>query len=289
MQPIREELTLKKISFNNIVEKVAEMAIASNRYLPPDVTEALKKSQVHETSELGREILADLLLNQEIAAREKLPLCQDTGMAVVFVELGQDVHIEGGLLEDAINQGIAKGYSEGYLRKSMLNDPLLRQNTNDNTPAILHIKLVAGSNLKITLAPKGGGAENMSAVAMLKPSAGRQGVKDFVLQTVKKAGANPCPPLVVGIGIGGNLEKSALLAKTALLRPLNQAHHQSELAQLEQEILTEINNMNIGPLGFGGTTGALAVAIETYPCHIACLPVAVNLNCHVARHHSVVL
>jgi fumarate hydratase subunit alpha len=280
---------LRKISCNEIKEKIARLAIESNIYLPPDIKQALQKAQETEISPLGKEILSDLLLNQEIAAQEKMPLCQDTGMAVVFVELGQDVHIEGGLLEDAINQGIAQGYKDGYLRKSMLNDPLIRENTNDNTPAIIHIRLTAGDQLKITLAPKGGGSENMSALAMLKPSAGRQGVKDFVLKTVKEAGANPCPPLVVGVGVGGNLEKAALLAKTALLRPLDEKNPRVEIAQLEKELLAEINELNIGPLGFGGQTGALAVAIETYPCHIACLPVAVNLNCHVARHQSIIL
>jgi fumarate hydratase subunit alpha len=280
---------LRKISCNEIKEKIARLAIESNLYLPPDVKRALQKAHESETSPLGKEILDDLLLNQEIAAQEKMPLCQDTGMAVVFVDLGQDVHIEGGLLEDAINQGIAQGYKSGYLRKSMLNHPLIRENTNDNTPAIIHIRLTAGDQLKITLAPKGGGSENMSALAMLKPSAGRQGVKDFVLKTVKEAGANPCPPLVVGVGVGGNLEKAALLAKTALLRPLDEKNPQAEIAHLEAELLTEINELNIGPLGFGGKTSALAVAIETYPCHIACLPVAVNLNCHVARHQSIIL
>lgn len=280
---------LRKISCNEIKEKIARLAIESNIYLPPDIKQALQKAQETEISPLGKEILSDLLLNQEIAAQEKMPLCQDTGMAVVFVELGQDVHIEGGLLEDAINQGIAQGYKDGYLRKSMLNDPLIRKNTNDNTPAIIHIRLTAGDQLKITLAPKGGGSENMSALAMLKPSAGRQGVKDFVLKTVKEAGSNPCPPLIVGVGIGGNLEKAALLAKTALLRPLDEKNPRVEIAQLEKELLAEINEMNIGPLGFGGQTGALAVAIEIYPCHIACLPVAVNLNCHVARHQSIIL
>ncbi|MGI6361982.1 MAG: fumarate hydratase [Bacillota bacterium] len=278
---------MKQVSFTDIKTEVAHLAITSNIYLPHDVKNALKEAIKQETSELGQMVLGDLWQNQQIAAEENLPLCQDTGTAVVFVELGQDVHISGGLLEEAINQGIAQGYAQGYLRKSMLNDPLLRENTNDNTPAIIHIQLTAGDKLKITLCPKGGGAENMSKVIMLNPSAGRTGVKEFVLQTIKEAGPNPCPPLVVGVGLGGNLEKAALLAKQALIRPLDERNPRTDLAELEEELLKQINRLGIGPLGFGGQTTALAVAIESYPCHIASLPVAVNLNCHVARHQSV--
>jgi fumarate hydratase subunit alpha len=217
-----------------------------------------------------------------------LPLCQDTGTAVVFIELGQDVRIEDGLLTDAINTGVAKGYEEGYLRKSMV-DPISRINTNDNTPAVIQIRPVAGDTMKITLAPKGGGAENMSALTMLSPSAGLDGIKRFVIDTVHNAGANPCPPVIVGVGIGGNFEEVTLLAKTALLRPIGHLAILPDIVALEAELLTEINNLGIGAQGFGGFSTALAVHIETAPCHFASLPVAVNLNCHVARHKSVIL
>jgi len=279
---------IKTIKYNDIVIATAKLAIEANRFLPSDVTAALKAARAKETSELANFTFGQILANHNVAAKECMPLCQDTGKAVVFIELGQNVCIEGGLLTDAINAGVAKGYEEGYLRKSMV-DPISRINTNDNTPAIIHIRLMAGDDMKITLAPKGGGAENMSALTMLSPSAGLDGIKHFVVDTVRTAGANPCPPVIVGVGIGGNFEEVALLAKTALLRPVNQSSPLPDIAALEAELLTEINALNIGAQGFGGFSTALAVHIETAPCHFASLPVAVNLNCHVARHKSVIL
>jgi fumarate hydratase subunit alpha len=230
-----------------------------------------------------------LLKNADIARSEDVPMCQDTGFAVVFVELGQDVHIEGGALEDAINEGVRRGYTEGYLRKSIVGHPLERVNTGDNTPAVIHLKLVPGNKMKITVAPKGGGSENMSGIKMLKPAEGVEGVKKFVLDTVKAAGPNPCPPIIVGVGIGGTFEKCALLAKEALLRPVGTPSHRPEIARLERELLDEINSTGIGPQGLGGRFTALAVHIEIYPVHIASLPVAVNINCHASRHKEIVL
>jgi len=277
----------KTITFDAICEAVARMAIESNLYLPDDVACAIAAAAKSEDSPLGQEMLRDILKNHQIAAEQKLPLCQDTGTAVVFVELGQDATISGGLIYDAINQGIAQGYQEGYLRKSIVEHPWVRKNTGNNTPAIIHTEIVEGDGLKLTLAPKGGGSENMSALAMLTPAAGKEGIKDFVIATVKKAGPNPCPPIVVGVGVGGNFEKAAYLAKKSLLRPLGEKSPDPEAAALEKELLEEINALGIGPQGFGGKTTALAVHIETYPCHIASMPVAVNINCHVARHLSV--
>jgi fumarate hydratase subunit alpha len=274
---------LRQVDYQEIVETVAQMAVAANIKLPLDVEQAINQAAQKESNDLGRYVLKQICLNQAIAEKEEMPLCQDTGSAVVFVELGQETQIQGGLLEDAINEGVEKGYREGYLRKSMTH-PWLRQNTGDNTPAIIHLRLVAGDCCRLTIVPKGGGAENMSALAMLPPSAGLPGIKDFVRQTVIKAGPNPCPPLVIGVGVGGNFEKAPLLAKTALIRPLGQPSPDPEVAALEQELLAEINQLNIGPQGFGGQTTALAVHIEIFPCHIASLPVAVNLNCHVSRH-----
>lgn len=227
--------------------------------------------------------------NANIAATESIPMCQDTGVAVIFVELGQNVHLVNGDLSEAINQGVKKGYQEGYLRKSMVGHPLERVNTGDNTPAVIHLKMVPGDQIKITVAPKGGGSENMSALKMLKPAEGVEGVKKFVLDTVRNAGPNPCPPLIIGVGIGGTMEKCALLAKEALLRPVGQPHSLPDIAKLEQELLAGINRMGIGPSGLGGVTTALAVHIEIFGSHIASLPVAVNINCHAARHKSVVI
>lgn len=242
-----------------------------------------------EISLTGKDILKQLLENARIARENAVPMCQDTGFAVVYLELGQDVNITGGFLYDAVNQGVRKGYTEGYLRKSIVNHPLQRINTGDNTPAVIHTTIVPGDKLTITVAPKGGGSENMSAIRMLKPAEGREGVKKFVLETVKNAGPNPCPPIVVGVGLGGTFEKAALLAKQALLRPLGQPHPEPDIAELESELLGEINKIGIGPQGLGGRTTALGVHILTYPCHIASLPVAVNINCHAARHKKAVL
>lgn len=279
----------RTITCAEIVAAVAELCQQANYYLGEDVKKALEEAYAKEESPTGRDVLKQILANAEIAAAEQMPMCQDTGVAVVFLELGQEVAITGGYLYDAVNEGVRKGYTEGYLRKSMVGDPLSRKNTGDNTPAVIHTKIVPGDRLKITVAPKGGGSENMSALAMLTPAAGREGVKKFVVETVKKAGPNPCPPVVVGVGLGGNFEKAALLAKEALLRPLGAPSPQEDIAALEREILAEINRLGIGPQGFGGRVTALAVHINTFPCHIASLPVAVNINCHAARHKTVVL
>ncbi|WP_338825788.1 L(+)-tartrate dehydratase subunit alpha [Moorella thermoacetica] len=279
----------RTITCSEITAAVASLCKEANYYLGEDVREALDRALKEEISPPGQGVLRQLLENAAIAAAEEVPICQDTGAAVVFLDLGQDVRITGGYLYDAINAGVAKGYTEGYLRKSMVFPPVDGKNTGDNTPAIIHTRIVPGDKLTITLAPKGGGSENMSAVGMLTPAAGIPGIKKFVLDTVKKAGPNPCPPIIVGVGIGGNFEKCALLAKEALLRPLGQPHPRAEIAQLEQELLREINCLGIGPQGFGGRVTALAVHIEIFARHIASLPVAVNIQCHAARHKSVTL
>lgn len=275
---------MRRIEVAAITDLVAEMCREANLYLGDDVTCALKKALQQEVSPAGKEALTQLLENIEIAGSEQIPLCQDTGFAVFFVEWGQEVHLTGGSLEEAINKGVRRGYRENYLRKSIVADPLERVNTGDNTPAVVHITLVPGERVKIRFAPKGGGSENMSALKMLKPSDGVAGVVDFVVNQVKEAGPNPCPPVVVGVGLGGTFEQVALLAKKALLRPLGRSHPDPFYARLEQDILKKINNLGIGPQGFGGRITALAVHIETFPAHIASLPVAVNLNCHAARH-----
>jgi len=281
---------MKTIIFKDIARHTAELCIKANTELPGDVLSSLEASLRKEKNELARSILATCIKNAEIAKEEKTALCQDTGFAVFFVEIGDNVRIAGGTLYEAINEGVAKGYADGYLRKSIVKDPLYdRINTSDNTPAVIHIDLVPGDMLKITLAPKGGGSENMSALTMLKPSDGEQGVIDFVVNTVVKAGANPCPPSIVGVGIGGTVEKCALLSKKALLRPVEEPNPDKRYARLEAKILKKINSSGIGPQGLGGVTTALAVHVETFPCHIASLPVAVNLNCHAARHVSVTL
>ena len=261
----------------------------ANFFLGLDMIDAFNHAYEKELSLTGKEIIEQLIKNAEIAREEEVPMCQDTGFAVVFVELGQDVHITGGTLEDAINEGVRRGYTQGYLRKSIVGHPLERVNTGDNTPCVLHLKLVPGENLKITVAPKGGGSENMSAIRMLKPAEGVEGVKKFVLDTVKAAGPNPCPPIIVGVGIGGTFEKSALLAKEALLRSVGTPSPRPEIASLEKELLEEINKTGIGPQGLGGRYTALAVHIEIYPAHIASLPVAVNINCHASRHKEIIL
>ncbi|MCL6478474.1 MAG: fumarate hydratase [Peptococcaceae bacterium] len=280
---------MKTITTGEITETVARLCMEANYFLGGDVIGALEKKQQEEISLTGRDILKQLLLNAKIAAEDRVPMCQDTGFAVVFLELGQEVRITGGSLYDAVNEGVRKGYTEGYLRKSIVDHPLKRVNTGDNTPAVIHTKLVPGDSLKITVAPKGAGSENMSAVKMLKPAEGLEGVKKFVIETVKAAGPNPCPPIVVGVGIGGTFEKCALLAKEALLREMGTPSRLPEIAAMEKDLLDEINSLGIGPQGLGGKTTALAVHIEIYPCHIASLPVAVNINCHAARHKEAVL
>lgn len=279
----------RTISCEEIVAAVAKLCQEANFYLGEDVRRALEEAFAKEVSPTGRDVLKQILANAEIAAEEKMPVCQDTGVTVVFLELGQEVAVTGGYLYDAVNEGVRRGYTEGYLRKSMVGHPLDRRNTGDNTPAVIHTRVVPGDRLKITVAPKGGGSENMSALAMLTPAAGRDGVKKFVIETVKKAGPNPCPPVVVGVGIGGDFEKAALLAKEALLRPLGEPSPYEDVARLERELLEEINKLGIGPQGFGGRVTALAVHVEIFPCHIASLPVAVNLNCHAVRHKTAIL
>jgi fumarate hydratase subunit alpha len=279
---------MKQISCTEITERVRKMCLEANVDLGEDVLQAFRTAQEMEESPIGREIMGMLLENARIAKDESIPMCQDTGFAVFFVELGDDVRVTGGNLIEAINEGVRRGYQEGYLRKSICN-PFTRKNTGDNTPAIVHVELVPGDRLKIVFAPKGGGSENMSRVTMLKPSDGKKGIKDFVVTRVKESGANPCPPTIVGVGIGGTFEKAAWLAKKALLRPLGSAHPDREVALFEQEIFTAINNLGIGPQGFGGRTTALAVHIEMHPCHIASLPVAVNINCHAHRHKEILL
>jgi fumarate hydratase subunit alpha len=280
---------MKTISCEDIEKKVADMCIEASLDLPKDVEDCIKESIGKETCPRAKNFLEQYIENAEIARNERLPICQDTGVAVFFVELGQDAKIEGGALSDAIERGVEKGYKDGYLRKSIVDDPIFeRKNTGTNTPPVIHINIVSGDGLKIILAPKGGGSENMSALAMLKPSDGRDGVVDFVVNSVVNAGGNPCPPTVVGVGVGGNFEISAILAKKALLREINQPNPNPDYAALEKEILKKINASGVGAQGLGGDVTAFAVHVEYYPCHIASLPVAVNLNCHAARHKEIV-
>ena len=280
---------MKTINVNEIIKTVKELSIEANYYLPNDVKEAIEKAEKNEKWPIANNILKKILENSQIASAEKMPICQDTGMACVFIDIGQDVHITGGSLEEAINEGVRQGYAEGFLRKSVVKDPLHRVNTNDNTPALIYYNMVPGDKVKITVAPKGFGSENMSRIAMLKPSDGLEGVKNFVLETVRMAGPNPCPPIVIGIGIGGSFDKAAYLAKKALIRPVNENNTDEFYGNLEKELLEEVNKIGIGPQGFGGKTTALALNIETYPTHIAGLPVAVNINCHATRHKERVL
>lgn len=275
---------MRTIKTDEIIENVKEMCIEANHYLTPDMEEALKAAAQSEKAPLGKQILGQLKENLEIAAEEMIPICQDTGMAVLFVEIGQEVHIEGGSLTEALQEGVRRGYIEGFLRKSVVKDPLIRENTKDNTPAVIHYDLVEGDSMKITVAPKGFGSENMSRIFMLKPADGEEGVKEAILTAVKDAGPNACPPMVVGVGIGGTFEKCALLAKKALTRPVNERSHIPYVKAMEEELLSRINQTGIGPGGLGGSTTALAVNINTYPTHIAGLPVAVNICCHVNRH-----
>ncbi len=282
------EACMKEIQYKDIVKEVAGMCQRANTNLGDDVYSAFKKALSTERSETGKEVLAQLIDNADIAQAEQVPMCQDTGTAVFIVELGQGCHIIGGLLTDAINEGVSKGYGEGYLRNSMIYNPLNRKNTGNNTPAIVHVELVEGDEMHLHMTAKGGGAENMSALKMLKPSDGIEGLKEYVLSVVKVAGPNACPPLIVGIGIGGNFERCAYLAKKSLFRPIGTRHADPDVASLEEELISSINRLGIGPQGMGGSTTALDVKVEAESCHIAALPVAVNLNCHASRHQTAV-
>ena len=280
---------MRVIDSSEITYHIKEMCIEANHFLSPDMNHAIENAALEEKSPLGCQILSSLQKNLQIAGEDMIPICQDTGMAVVFLEIGQEVQITGGLIEDAVNEGVRQGYTDGFLRKSVVGDPLLRENTKDNTPAVIHYEMTAGDRIKITLAPKGFGSENMSRIFMLKPADGIEGVKNAVLTAVKDAGPNACPPMVIGVGIGGTFEKCALLAKKALTRPVDSRSHIPYIRELEEELLRKINQMGIGPGGLGGSMTALAVSINTYPTHIAGLPVAVNICCHVNRHVSRVL
>ncbi len=280
----KAEKRMRTIPVSQITEAVKEMCVEANLFLTEDMETALKQARQKEEAPLGRSVLDQLCQNLQIAGEDSIPICQDTGMAVVFLEVGQDVHFEGGILEEAVNEGIRQGYTDGCLRKSVVSDPLIRENTKDNTPGVIHYSIVPGDQVKITVAPKGFGSENMSRIFMLKPADGEEGVKNAVLTAVKEAGPNACPPMVVGVGIGGTFEKCALLAKQALTRPLDQRSQIPWVRAMEEELLERINRSGIGPGGLGGTTTALGVNINTYPTHIAGLPVAVNICCHVNRH-----
>ena len=275
---------MREISVKLLTNKIAEMCINANCNLNNDIASALKNGLDCETSNTAKTILCDILKNADIARNEQMPICQDTGMAIIFLKIGQDVHFVGGSLTDAINEGVRIGYNKGYLRKSVVADPVRRGNTGDNTPAIIHTEIVDGDKVEISIAPKGFGSENMSAIKMCKPSEGYDGIINFVIETVKKSGSNPCPPIVVGVGIGGSFEKAAILAKKALLRDINIQNQDEYYAEMERELLEKINQLNIGPQGLGGHTTALGVNIETFPTHIAGMPVAVNISCYVTRH-----
>ena len=281
---------MRDIRCDEISETVAQLCIEANYHLGDDVIQALRVARDHEVSPVGQEVLDRLLENAAVAREEGMPLCQDTGLTVVFLDLGQDAHVIGGDLCEAVQEGVRRGYREGYLRKSIVDRPFsTRINTNDNTPAVIHCQIVPGDSLEITVVPKGGGSENMSALAMLKPADGRQGVVDFVVKTVEEAGANPCPPTIVGVGVGGTTEKAMSMAKRSLLREVGQPSPDPEVAELERDLLERVNRLGIGPQGLGGSTTALAVHVETHPCHIASLPVAVNIQCHSARHRQATL
>lgn len=284
-----ESNVMRTIDVAEITENIKEMCIEANHFLTQDMDAVMKSAADTEKSPLGKQILCQLQDNLRIAGEDMIPICQDTGMAVIFMEIGQDVHFTGGNLEEAVNEGVRRGYADGYLRKSVVKDPLIRENTNDNTPAIIHYEMIPGEQVKITVAPKGFGSENMSRIFMLKPADGIEGVKDAILTAVKEAGPNSCPPMVVGVGIGGTFEKCAYLAKKALTRSVNEHSDIPYVKDLEEEVLKKINKTGIGPGGLGGTTTALAVNINTYPTHIAGLPVAINICCHVNRHAQRVL
>lgn len=275
---------VRSVNVELLTENIREMCISANHFLAPDMDQAMRKAYEKESKPLAKQILGQLLENLEIAGTDMIPICQDTGMTVVFLKIGQDVHFEGGSVEEAVNEGVRRGYEEGYLRKSVVGDPLLRVNTRDNTPAIIHYEIVPGDQVEILVAPKGFGSENMSKIYMLKPADGVEGVKEAILNTVKEAGPNACPPVVVGVGIGGTFEKAAILAKKALTREIGTHSELSHIRELEEELLEKINEIGLGPAGLGGDTTALAVNINTYATHIAGLPVAVNICCHVNRH-----
>lgn len=280
---------MREINVSRITEAVARLCIEANTHLPEDVKSAIRVCRAGEDGEIARGVLDQIIENFEIADAEAVPICQDTGMACVFLEVGQDVHLVGGHLSEAVDEGVRHGYECGYLRKSVVKDPIRRGNTGDNTPAMLYTEIVAGDQVKITVVPKGFGSENMSAIRMFKPSAGLEGIKQFILEVVENAGPNPCPPMVVGVGIGGTFDKAALLAKKALMRPLDSANPDPYYRDLEADLLAKINALGIGPQGFGGRTTALGVKIETLPTHIAGMPCAVNINCHVTRHKTEVI
>jgi fumarate hydratase subunit alpha len=279
---------LRKISSKDIIKVVRDLSIEANYDLGDDVLAAFRKAMEKEDSATAREVLKELIENADIACKERVPICQDCGLAVVFMEIGQDVHITDGDLVEAINEGVRQGYREGYLRKSACH-PITRKNTGDNTPAIIHSQIVPGDKIRIIFAPKGGGSENMSRVDMLTPAAGIEGVKDYVVKRVRESGSNPCPPTIVGVGIGGTFERSALLAKKALLRNIGERNPDPELAEIEEEILARVNRLGIGPMGYGGNATSLDVFLEIEPCHIASLPVAINIQCHAARHKEAVI
>jgi len=281
---------MREINCREIIDTVARLCIESNYYLGEDVLDVLHDAREKEVSPVGQAVLDQILQNIEISKQGELPLCQDTGLLVAFLELGQEVHIVGGDLYEAINEGVRQGYKEGYLRKSVVDKPFsARVNTKDNTPAVIHTEIVPGDRLKITVCPKGGGSENMSYLKMFSPAAGRQGIIDWVVECVDKSGANPCPPIIVGVGIGGTVDQTILIAKKSLLRPVGQPHPDPEVAALEAEILERVNKLGIGPQGLGGRVTALDVHVETFPCHIASMPAAINIQCHCARHEEAVL
>ena len=286
---MQEEKPMRTLNVEEISKNIKEMCIEANHFLSKDMDIAMKNAVSTEKSPLGKKILSQLQDNLKIAGKDMIPICQDTGMAVVFLEIGQDVHFVGGDLTDAINEGVRRGYTNGYLRKSVVKDPVRRGNTGDNTPAMIYTEIVPGENVKVTVGPKGFGSENMSMIRMFKPSAGLQGIKDFILEVVETAGPNPCPPMVVGVGIGGTFDKCALLAKKALMRPLDSHNPDPFYADLEDEMLEKVNQLGIGPQGFGGKTTAIGLNIETMPTHIAGMPCAVNINCHVTRHKTEVI
>ena len=282
-------MKMREIEVSRITDVVERLCIAANEHLPEDVKNAIRQCRSCEDGKIAQGVLDNIIENFEIADRECVPICQDTGMACVFLEIGQDVHLTGGFLNDAVNEGVRRGYDKGYLRKSVVKDPIRRGNTGDNTPAVIYTEIVPGDQVKITVGPKGFGSENMSAIRMFKPSAGLQGIKDFILETVETAGPNPCPPMVVGVGIGGTFDKAALLAKKALMRPIDSFNPDPYYAELEREMLEKINCLGIGPQGFGGKTTAIGLNIETMPTHIAGMPCAININCHVTRHKTEVI
>lgn len=280
---------MREIQVSRIIDVIEKLCIEANEHLPEDVKHAIKNCRACEEWEIAQGVLDQIIENYEIADEQNVPICQDTGMACVFMEIGQDVHITGGDLTEAVNEGVRRGYEKGYLRKSVVKDPVRRGNTGDNTPAMLYTEIIPGDQIKVTIGPKGFGSENMSQIRMFKPSAGLGGIKDFILEVVETAGPNPCPPMVVGVGIGGTFDKAALLAKKALMRPVDSANEDPYYAELEVEMLEKINQLGIGPQGFGGRTTGIGLNIETLPTHIAGMPCAVNINCHVTRHKSEVI